>query len=215
MNSNKRRCVVCGEEKNDSEFLSAGRYLRRQCKVCFYGARSDKALLVGQRGRHRITGNERECNICHEVKPFSEFGKTSKGRPLARCKKCVNAQNKERWKGRRRKSVYANTSRRFIESGKLIYDYLVEHPCVDCGETNTVVLEFDHVRGDKIKSISQMRVRSKEVIMEEIEKCEVRCRNCHIKRHAREGNTLPYQLQKNGGKFDEELGGQFSELPLA
>ena len=54
-------------------------------------------------------------------------------------------------------------------------------PCVDCGESNPVLLEFDHVRGEKVKCISDM-VRgaySIEAIKEEIKKCDVRCANCH------------------------------------
>ncbi len=54
-------------------------------------------------------------------------------------------------------------------------------PCVDCGCVNPVLLEFDHVRGEKEKCISDM-VRgaySIDTIQKEIDKCEVRCANCH------------------------------------
>lgn len=59
--------------------------------------------------------------------------------------------------------------------------------CVDCGITNHIVLDFDHLK-DKKYNISQM-VRDgfpwKE-IKKEIEKCEVVCANCHrIRTHMR------------------------------
>lgn len=62
-----------------------------------------------------------------------------------------------------------------------IWDYLSENPCVDCGEKNPVVLEFDHINGEKSSSISKMvsSYMSVEKISEEIEKCVVRCANCH------------------------------------
>lgn len=54
-------------------------------------------------------------------------------------------------------------------------------PCVDCGESNPLVLDFDHVKGEKVCDISNMVYRSYcvESIQKEIDKCEVRCSNCH------------------------------------
>ena len=60
--------------------------------------------------------------------------------------------------------------------------------CVDCGEGNPLVLDFDHVRGKKFANISRMVQCSYSVekLKEEIRKCEVRCSNCHrIKTHER------------------------------
>lgn len=66
----------------------------------------------------------------------------------------------------------------------LVYGYLAIHPCVDCGEANAIVLEFDHVRGNKKSSIARMinDCKNWEDIEAEIEKCEVRCANCHRKK---------------------------------
>lgn len=62
--------------------------------------------------------------------------------------------------------------------------YLKANPCVDCGETNTIVLEFDHVGDDKDFNISDATRKgySMTKIKEEIAKCEVRCANCHRKK---------------------------------
>lgn len=53
--------------------------------------------------------------------------------------------------------------------------------CIDCGyNEHACVLDFDHVRGKKIGSISKMlRTHSWNEVLKEIEKCEVRCANCH------------------------------------
>lgn len=68
---------------------------------------------------------------------------------------------------------------------KFINEYLRSHPCIDCKEKNIIVLEFDHVKGIKYKEISILiyRAVSIKTLEKEIEKCEVRCSNCHKIRH--------------------------------
>jgi len=63
----------------------------------------------------------------------------------------------------------------------LISEYQSKHPCVDCGETNQIVLDFDHVRGTKRYDISKVVTfgLSLAFLEEEIAKCDVRCANCH------------------------------------
>jgi hypothetical protein len=62
-----------------------------------------------------------------------------------------------------------------------LYKYLQTHPCIDCREANTIMLEFDHIRGKKKFSMAQA-VRnhySIQAVKQEIKKCVVRCANCH------------------------------------
>lgn len=90
------------------------------------------------------------------------------------------AANRERKRAQARERMRRNRSaiRAFI------LEHLKTHPCVDCGETNPVVLEFDHVRGEKCfhmggataSNIALPRLET------EIAKCEVRCANCHRKK---------------------------------
>lgn len=62
-----------------------------------------------------------------------------------------------------------------------IDEYLREHPCLDCGEEDILVLDFDHVSGVKCGNVSTLSHKgvSLEVLKVEIAKCEVRCANCH------------------------------------
>jgi len=64
-------------------------------------------------------------------------------------------------------------------------EYLRTHPCVDCGETDPIYLEFDHrIPADKTTNISRaIRSMGMERLMKEIEKCDIRCANDHKKRH--------------------------------
>jgi len=58
-----------------------------------------------------------------------------------------------------------------------------ERGCADCG-TREGRLDFDHRPGTDKKFIPSARKRSPiRVLMEEIDKCDVRCASCHTKRH--------------------------------
>jgi hypothetical protein len=79
-----------------------------------------------------------------------------------------------------------------------IYDYLLTNPCIDCGETNPMKLEFDH-RSDKSFHIGKSFIgKSKdiEVIKSEIAKCDVRCASCHRVKTHKEQNTWKYQIHQ-------------------
>jgi hypothetical protein len=82
--------------------------------------------------------------------------------------------------------VTANTRRYFERNRAFLNEYLKAHPCVDCGESDLAVLDFDHVNG-KVMEISRLVLyASVRRIVEEIERCEVRCANCHARRTAKQ-----------------------------
>jgi hypothetical protein len=78
------------------------------------------------------------------------------------------------------------TSRRVREA---LAVYLATHPCVDCGESDPVVLDFDH-RDPATKkfSVKDHRSKSKSLdrVMQEVAKCDIRCANCHRRRTVRQ-----------------------------
>ena len=56
--------------------------------------------------------------------------------------------------------------------------YKLSKGCVDCGyKKHHAALHFDHVRGEK--EINVCNAKSIDQAKKEIEKCEVRCANCH------------------------------------
>jgi len=63
---------------------------------------------------------------------------------------------------------------------KRLADIKQSSGCVDCGEKNPIVLDFDHLR-DKKYNISRMIHDGFfwKAILKEISKCEVVCGNCH------------------------------------
>lgn len=84
-------------------------------------------------------------------------------------------------------NVSANT--RSIKNRQCLRAYLLKHPCVDCGQTDIRVLEFDHARG-KSASITNLLKNTApwKIIEAEIEKCEVRCVNCNRIKTSERGN---------------------------
>ena len=135
------------------------------------------------------------CTKCGCEKDLLSFParKTSKDGRSSWCRVCY----KENWDTRYYENHQHyrdshNTSRRKIreENSRKVFDYLTAHPCVNCGESDLIVLEFDHRdRNDKIENISNLATHSSWKRLElEIEKCDVLCANCHRRKSAAEFN---------------------------
>ena len=130
-----------------------------------------------------MDASTKRCTGCGETKPLEEFNKRAAsrdGRQLM-CRGCF-----QEWQRSHRAARATATRQRRAEvhrDGRAqLIAYLRAHPCVDCGETDVIVLEFDHrVRADKRASVAWLLHAgySWEVIAAEIAKCDVRCCNCH------------------------------------
>jgi hypothetical protein len=115
------------------------------------------------------------------------------------CKLCHNAYTREHYKNN--KKYYLNKARKNerkykIKARELIWNYLLEHPCIDCGEIDPIVLEFDHIDSETkeftLGAIGHGMALKR--IKEEIEKCEVRCANCHRRKTAKQFNWWRHAL---------------------
>ena len=134
----------------------------------------------------------RTCTKCFLQKPIEEFGWKDRtiNKRHAVCKECT-AKRSSAWYYQNREhhiqNVAANSKSYRAQAGKYVYQYLSTHPCVDCGETDPVVLEFHHL-GNKEADVASLvgRGHSLEKIIKEIEKCEVLCGNCHKRKTASE-----------------------------
>ena len=96
--------------------------------------------------------------------------------------------------------------KRKIRNQKYVYEYLLNHPCIDCGEIDPIVLEFDHIKGQKIESVSKMIAQRTSIskIEKEIDKCKVRCANCHKRKTAKEQGWYKYKEIKKLDKLNEK-----------
>lgn len=85
-------------------------------------------------------------------------------------------RNKELYKRR----ALASREQQRRKHRLFIRQYLESHPCADCGNADIRVLQFDHVeRGPDNRRISSL-IGTHKKLLAELERCEVRCANCHM-----------------------------------
>jgi hypothetical protein len=136
-------------------------------------------------------GALRKCGRCGEFKPLSEFAWRRKRRKQRdnMCRPCRSAYHREHYLANKQRYIDQARARKQalrLERTTYLLGYFSSHPCADCGESDPIVLEFDHL-DPKAKSFDigqSLSYRNWQSILVEIEKCEVVCANCHRRRTA-------------------------------
>ena len=131
----------------------------------------------------------KRCSSCNQYKSKREFSwkNLRTGELATYCKPCMREYCRAHYRRNGHKHNqrrYANTVAYKARNRAYVVEFLRTHPCVDCGERDPVVLEFDHVRGSKRGNVSEMVAAGWGLacIGAEIDKCVVRCSNCHRKK---------------------------------
>jgi hypothetical protein len=85
---------------------------------------------------------------------------------------------------------YKRSEQRYNYNRKMLWEHYKKNPCVDCGETDPLVLELDHVSGIKKENVSKLigKKYSTKTVVDEMSKCVVRCANCHRRKTAKDQN---------------------------
>jgi 5-methylcytosine-specific restriction endonuclease McrA len=130
-------------------------------------------------------------------------------RASAYCKPCLQKYDKARnSKPERRAEQRQRNAGIYTRNRDFVLVYLMSHPCVRCGESDPVVLSFDHLR-DKTENVANLVVNASIKRLEaEIAKCQVLCMNCHAKKTAEEANTFRHRAviaqsaERNLGKIE-------------
>jgi hypothetical protein len=111
------------------------------------------------------------------------------------CRLCCNQYTKDHYK--KNKSDYIRRARRFNdnqkkENRKRLLDFLKGKSCIDCSNGDIRVLEFDHKeRSSKKGNVADLINRYRwSVVLKEIEKCDIRCANCHRIKTTNESRNL-------------------------
>lgn len=189
MTSSRRRIVTALADQSLSSSFN-GQDISFLIQVLDYGADS---ILGG-------TMENKRCCTCRQAYPATEFNWKNKARGelSAQCKSCRRSSRKA-WYNKHRSThidiVRRRKQLRKQELQELVWNHLSNNPCVDCGEKDPVVLEFDHTSGRKRFNISHAIHDGRAInsVQDEIRKCEVRCANCHRRITARRSNTSKHR----------------------
>lgn len=134
----------------------------------------------------------KNCNYCGLYLPAEAFNWRNRllGIRHKTCRNCQHNRQKqwyEKHKDEHKKNVLVRKVSARQEARQFVLDYLSTHPCIQCGESDPIVLEFHHV-GGKEREISFMITGGYPIakIQSEIAKCQVLCANCHRRKTVKE-----------------------------
>lgn len=135
-----------------------------------------------------------KCYRCGESKPLADFAWRRKpGQHDSFCRPCRSVYGKQHYSANRQRYIdqaRAIKQKLRLERTAYLIQYFKAHPCTDCGEEDPVVLEFDHLRDKAFDIGAGLTSTSWQKLLDEIEKCEVVCANCHRRRTARRRGSL-------------------------
>lgn len=140
-------------------------------------------------------GGKARCYRCGDVKPLGDFAwrRKAENQRDTFCRPCRSTYGKEHYAANRERYIeHARIQKQQLRLERTSYliEYFQARSCIDCGETDPVVLEFDHLREKSFSIGAALTSRSWQSILDEIEKCEVVCANCHRRRTAGRGGHL-------------------------
>lgn len=126
----------------------------------------------------------KKCNKCGQLKENEFYSKnpSRKDGLNSRCKTCQSEYIKQHYL--KRKEYYVSKAKlsnqrksEWLREIKNLYKIA----CVECGyDKHVEALDFHHKdRETKSFDINQAKSQSKKAIIEELNKCEVLCANCH------------------------------------
>lgn len=123
----------------------------------------------------------RVCARCHGEQPIEAFPIKIKARGTRRsyCLPCCREYGKEDYRRNKPSYLAKNVTARVRQrqsNRDVAYEYLVIHPCVDRGEPDPVVLDFDHV-DPKTKSWTIGKMLSRQASPGAGRACAPRSRN--------------------------------------
>lgn len=123
------------------------------------------------------------CAKCKNEKHHNMRTSNGKIYPMSWCNECVVEYRKDYQKNNYDPVYRKKLDDQRRDRGRLIIREAKDKPCTDCHTKYPFyVMQFDHISNNKEHTIARMIQKKSEIIMAEIDKCEVVCANCHAER---------------------------------
>lgn len=132
------------------------------------------------------------CWKCKTEKPEEQFNWENKslGKRKRICRSCMKTYHqkwfRELYKLSDKHQKHLEWQRTKIKRAReWVQVYLRNHPCIKCGFTNPIALDFDHIDKsggyNRYTRVFALKNRGYSIarLEEEISKCQVLCANCH------------------------------------
>lgn len=177
----QKKCIVCGKNVNRKKFLKFCSNICREKHI--------KKRTKGYRQKQKDNNKKyHKCIVCGKNVNREEFYKFCS-------EECRKTKRKEiEKKGSKKYYQQEDIQRIFTTIRTLINKPLAnlvkeEVGCMLCGNKNlsNTELDFHHIKTKKGKISSLIQSSTSIRLLEEIEKCQVLCSNCHRKIHDNEG----------------------------
>jgi hypothetical protein len=137
-----------------------------------------------------LNDETKRCPKCDADVPLSQFNRRANGRWSPYCKPCMSAYCKAHYA----KNAQSHNARR-IEADRsyqtrnlaCVRAELSARPCIDCGESDPAVLEFESVDSHRSQVVHLIgRGAGLDTLKREMTRCVIRCGSCSRRRAARQ-----------------------------
>ncbi len=154
----------------------------------------------------------KRCTKCEIEKDETEFffQNKKKNRLHAECKCCYKLSREKTYKEhyKNNKDIYIKRAReRQLKINEInaetVFDFLQDKKCEHCGISDILVLEFHHRnKNEKYANISHLMINGGPInkVLEEMEKCDILCANCHRIETHKENNSYRYKYKCMHGR---------------
>lgn len=197
-------CNTCQTFKDVSEFgirKSKNRsklYLNSRCKSCdsvylkAYHLKNKAKHNAHSKAKYYENHEENKAKFRESIRANPENNRRKASEYYWANQEDVRAKSREYRKVNNEK-VNRQRSKIKGELHKLKFEYLADKCCAECGFSDPICLQFDHLR-DKYKAISAMIAEeySWDEILKEIDKCQILCCSCHFAKTKYEVNAFAY-----------------------